>query len=386
LKKSDLYGLGLVVTALVALGLIVLSSASEANGLRFQHDAWFFMKRQFAYLIGGLAIAFAVARIDYRIWRDHPWTALLFVIFVFASLWVVFLFPAVKGSHRWIALGPVRVQPGEFAKLVTVVAVAVWMDRVGWRVETLLRGTLIPAGIIGLMCFPVLLEPDFGSVMVIAAVGGLVMIVAGTRMLYLLPVFLAGLCGVGYKLLTNANRMRRLSGFLGESTVNWILSATGAATQVESGVDRAAYQAQQSLIAIKNGGLWGVGLRQSMQKHYYLPEAHTDFIFAIGAEELGLLFSCAVILLFALFLFFAVRIALKAEDRFGRYLVIGMTFIIFFQAMFNLGVVCEALPTKGMALPFFSYGGTNLLSAFFAVGTIFSVGLHTGRDEKRWRR
>ena len=120
-----------------------------------------------------------------------------------------------------------------------------------------------------------------------------------------------------------------------------------------------------------------------MQKHYYLPEAHTDFIFAIGAEELGLPFSIATILLFVLFFALSVYIAAKASDRLGRFLVIGMSFIIFFQAMFNIGVVCKALPTKGMALPFFSYGGTNLMSAFFAVGTILSVGIHSYRDTKR---
>ena len=117
-----------------------------------------------------------------------------------------------------------------------------------------------------------------------------------------------------------------------------------------------------------------------MQKWSYLPEAHTDFVFAVGAEELGLPFSVAVVLLFTAFFAISVYVARRACDRFGRFLVIGMAFIIFFQAMFNIGVVCKALPTKGMALPFFSYGGTNLLSSFFAVGTILSVGIHSARD------
>ena len=120
-----------------------------------------------------------------------------------------------------------------------------------------------------------------------------------------------------------------------------------------------------------------------MQKHLYLPEAHTDFVFAVGAEELGIVFSMSVVLLFVAFFALSIYIARKASDRFGRFLVIGMAFIIFFQAMFNVGVVCKALPTKGMALPFFSYGGTNLLSAFFAVGTILSVGIHSYCDKKR---
>jgi cell division protein FtsW len=128
-----------------------------------------------------------------------------------------------------------------------------------------------------------------------------------------------------------------------------------------------------ALVAIKNGGLWGVGLGESMQKQYYLPECHTDFIFAVGAEELGLFFSIAVIILFLAFFCISVYIARNASDRFGRFLVIGMAFIIFFQAVFNLGVVCEALPTKGMALPFFSYGGTSLMLQIFEVGIILSI-------------
>ena len=138
-----------------------------------------------------------------------------------------------------------------------------------------------------------------------------------------------------------------------------------------------------SLVAISRGGVLGVGLMKSMQKQNYLPEAWTDFIFAVGAEEMGVAFSVAVVLLFAAFFLLSVYIARKAADRFGRLLVVGMAFIVFFQAMFNIGVVCEALPTKGMALPFFSYGGTNMLASFFAVGTILSVGIRSLDDQNR---
>ena len=152
---------------------------------------------------------------------------------------------------------------------------------------------------------------------------------------------------------------------------------------MDAAASRAAYQAHQALVAIMNGGIWGVGLGESMQKNYYLPENHTDFIFAIGAEELGIVFSVGTLLLFLAFFLLSVYIARSASDRFGRFLALGMAFIIFFQAIFNIGVVCEALPTKGMALPFFSYGGTNMLASFFAVGTILSVGIHSYRDRKR---
>jgi cell division protein FtsW len=380
-RRSALFGFGLVVAALVALGLVVLSSASEANAMRLHGDAYFFMRRQFAYLAFGLILGAFAAWFDYRNWREHWVLAALFYIVVFGLLWAVFGFKAINGSHRWISLGPLRLQPSEFAKIAIVILLSVWLDMSGWRVELFKRGAFWPALFIGVMAFPILLEPDFGSVMVVALSGIVVMFVAGVRILHLAPFAIAGIAVVAWKVFNNANRMARLAAFFG------ITLGAGAVDGNEIALDAAAkradYQVTQALIAIKNGGVWGVGLNQSMQKHYYLPEAHTDFIFAIGAEELGLAFSISVLLLFVLFFGFSVYIASKASDRLGRFLVIGMSFIIFFQAMFNIGVVCKALPTKGMALPFFSYGGTNLMSAFLAVGTILSVGIHSYRDTKR---
>lgn len=359
MRKSALFWFGLVITALVALGLVVLSSASMANAVRFHHgDAYFFIRRQFEYLAAGLVVATLAAMFDYRKWRDYPWLSWLVYAVVLVLLCVVLKSRAINGSHRWLDLGILRVQPSEFAKLMTVIIVSVWMDRAGWRVELFTRGVILPMLLIALLGVPIVLEPDFGSVMVIGLVGCLIMFVAGARLMHLLPPAALGVFAVSVLIYFNPNRMKRLFD------------------------DEMLYQVKAALAAIGRGGIWGVGLGESMQKHYYLPEAHTDFVFAIGAEELGLFFSVAVILLFLAFFALSVYIARNASDRFGRLLVIGMAFIIFFQAMFNLGVVCGVLPTKGMALPFFSYGGTNLLSAFFAVGTILSVGIHSYRDRR----
>ena len=358
MRKSALFWFGLVVTALVALGLVVLSSASEANAMRLHGDAYFFIKRQFVYLGLGLVLATVIALFDYHKWRDWEFLTWAFFAVVMVLLVVVFKFDAINGSHRWIGLGPVRLQPGELAKLLTVVVLAVWLDKASWKVELFMRGAFGPAALIGVIALPVLLEPDFGSVMVIGSAGFLMMFVAGTRLLHMLPFALCGVGVVVFKVLTNANRVARL---FDESK---------------------QYQVNMALAAIGNSEIWGAGLGESMQKHLYLPEAHTDFVFAVGAEELGIVFSVSVVLLFVAFFLLSAYIARRASDRFGRFLVIGMAFIIFFQAMFNLGVVCKALPTKGMALPFFSYGGTNLLSAFFAVGTILSVGIHSYQEKK----
>ncbi|MBR5548717.1 MAG: cell division protein FtsW [Kiritimatiellae bacterium] len=379
MRKSALFAFALVVAALVALGLIVLSSASEANGVRIHKDAYFFLKRQFIYLGVGIVVAAFAAVVDYHRWRDVP--GLAWFAYIAVAILLLFVFPqlggrAINGSYRWIKLGPVNLQPSEFAKLMTVIILAVWLDRAAWRVELFVKGLVIPCLLIAVYAGLVIKEPDFGSVMVIGAAGGLVMFVSGVRLRHLMPAGIVGAVGTGVVMLFNENRVRRLLAFLE--------SSQDSAEKVSTATMNAAqYQAHMALVAIKNGGLWGVGLGESMQKQYYLPECHTDFIFAVGAEELGLFFSIAVIVLFLAFFCISVYIARNASDRFGRFLVIGMAFIIFFQAVFNLGVVCEALPTKGMALPFFSYGGTNLISAFFAVGTILSVGIHSYRDKKR---
>jgi cell division protein FtsW len=373
-RRFALLALGLAVAILVGLGLVVLMSASEVRGLSRHADAFYFVKRQVVYIAAGLAVAAAAAAFDYHKWRDHTALSTFFYFAVLVALLAVFLFKATKGSHRWIVLGPVSFQPGEFAKLATALMVAVWVDRASWRIELFKNGALIPASIIAGMAVPVILEPDFGSVMVIGSVGLLVMYVGGTRRRYIYPLLGCGAAVFIWKVFHNANRMARLAAFTGMSVAGG--AAGGAA-------DSAAYQGDMSLVAISRGGVLGVGLMKSMQKQNYLPEAWTDFIFAVGAEEMGVAFSVAVVLLFAAFFLLSVYIARKAADRFGRLLVVGMAFIVFFQAMFNIGVVCEALPTKGMALPFFSYGGTNMLASFFAVGTILSVGIRSLGDQNR---
>jgi cell division protein FtsW len=216
------------------------------------------------------------------------------------------------------------------------------------------------------------MEPDFGSAVVVGLLGLVLMFVGGVRMLHLSPLFALGVIGIAYKVFTNPNRMARIAAFFG-------IEVRNASSEA---VVNASHQSYQALVAISRGGINGVGLNQSMQKEFYLPEAHTDFIFAIGAEEMGIFFSIGALLLVFLFFALSVYIARNAADRFGRFLVIGMATMIFFQMMFNIGVVSEALPTKGMALPFFSYGGTNMVTSFFAVGTILSVGIHSYTSKK----
>lgn len=359
MRKSVLYGFGLVVAALVALGLVVLFSASGANGIRIHNNAYFFVKRQCLYLAAGMTVAAVTACFDYHLWRRQEILSWLFYIFVSVLLAAVFFFPEINGSKRWLPLKFFSIQPSELAKLSIVVLLSVRLDKAGWRVELFKQGALYPVLLISFFGALIISEPDFGGTMVVCVTGFLLMFVAGVRMLHMLPFALAGVVAGVSLVLANPNRVSRLFD------------------------DEKQYQVRMALAAIGNGDIFGAGLGQSMQKHLYLPEAHTDFIFAIGAEELGIFFSVGVLMLFFLFFFFSIYIACKASDRLGKFLVVGMLFIIFFQAMFNIGVVSRAFPTKGMALPFFSYGGTNMISAFFAVGTILSVGIHSYQDRKR---
>ena len=395
MRKSALFLFGLVAALLVALGLAVLCSASQPNAVRLHHgNAFAFFLRQIVYVAVGIPVAAVVARVDYRIWKNHRVLTWLLYGAVFLLLLAVFppIGHKVNGSYRWIPLGPVNLQPSELAKLVIVIVVAFWMDRIGWKSERFWAGFVAPLLLIGGFAAPILAETDLGSAVVVGGAGLLMMLLGGTGWIYFISSAVIVVGGVLGVLLTNHNRMRRLApwlrGVLPPDALSWLgmEQVAPAAVKKLSEMDSAQYQVYNSLVAIKNGGLWGVGLGKSMQKQYYLPEAHTDFVMAIGAEEFGVVFSIVVVILFFLFFAFAIYIGSRASDRFGRYLAFGMGFIIFFQAMFNLGVVCEALPTKGMALPFFSYGGTNMIAACIAVGVILSVGIHSYQDKKRTLR
>jgi cell division protein FtsW len=371
-RKSALLLFGLVVTAIVALGLVVVSSASEANADRLFSNPYYFTQRQFAYAFAGVLVAIVASTFNYRNWRDYPWLTWLFFGCVFGLLVLVLFFDPINGSRRWISFGGVRMQPSEFAKVATIISVSMILDKAGWRVELFKYGALFPILAIGFFVVPIVMEPDFGSAVVVGLLGLVLMFVGGVRMLHLSPLFALGVIGIAYKVFTNPNRMARIAAFFG-------IEVRNASSEA---VVNASHQSYQALVAISRGGINGVGLNQSMQKEFYLPEAHTDFIFAIGAEEMGIFFSIGALLLFFLFFALSVYIARNAADRFGRFLVIGMATMIFFQMMFNIGVVSEALPTKGMALPFFSYGGTNMVTSFFAVGTILSVGIHSYTSKK----
>ncbi len=354
----------------------MLSSAGSPVGYRKYHDFYYFLKQQGRWLAIAMPLFLAAVFFDYRKWREHRWLTVLMYASVVIALGAVFGFRPINGSRRWLMLGPIHIQPSEFAKIAVVITMSVFLDRAGWRIELFWKGALRALAIIALPMLLAVFEPDFGSTMVIALSGGVLMFIAGMRWRHMILIGVAGTVLVGSLLLSNGNRMRRISAWMPDAA-KVHLSAwcpwLGDLTVSTEDAREANHQLDQALIAIRNGGETGLGYCNSRQKERYLPENHTDFIFAIGAEEWGVAFSLLMLSLFVTVFVCGMVIAAKSCDRLGRLMAFGMTFLIFFQAMFNMGVVTGLLPTKGLALPFISYGGTNLMTALIAVGVLINV-------------
>jgi len=372
--RKTLITLGLTVVALLGIGIIVLASASTIQALKQYNDPYGYFIRQIGWLVGAFGVLFVCSRFDYHLWKKYPLFPTVFYVLIVLLL-VLTLCPGIRkdinGSYRWLPLiGSFRIQPGEFAKLAIVVVFAVWLDRIGWRVKQIGRGILVPGALLGVFALLMYLEKDLGATMVVGVLGFTLMFIAGSRLRYLMPFALvAGSLGAWW--------VWRDPVRLGRITAWWAFVVDPASAASTN------HQLYQSIVAFMSGGPLGVGFTQSLQKYIYLPEAHTDFIFAIGGEELGFGFSAGVLVAYAILLVCGVLITLHAPDRLGRLLAFGMTMLLVFQATFNIGVVTGLLPTKGLALPFISYGGTNLLTALFAVGTLFNIGMHIGvHDDK----
>ena len=380
--------LGLAVLALVAIGFVVLSSAGGPVGLRTppSFDQYYFVKQQAKWLALSLPLFFCAMFFDYRNWRKIPWLTIALYVVVILALCAVFGFRPVNGSRRWLMFGPVRIQPSEFAKIAVVIAMSVFLDRVGWRIELFWKGAAKALAIVGVPMGLAIVEPDFGSTIVMGAAGAALMFVAGMRWLHILIIGGIGTVGVGSLLLSNANRMRRIAAWLPDG-VKSLLSTwcpwLGDLTVSTEDAQEANYQLNQALIAIRNGGETGVGFGNSMQKQMYLPENHTDFIFAIGAEEWGIVFSLLILTLFVTIFVCGMIISANSCDRLGKFIAFGVTFLIFTQAMINISVVTGLLPTKGLALPFISYGGTNLMSALISIGMLINVSRQSDLQRQR---
>jgi cell division protein FtsW len=348
------------VAALVAIGLVMIYSASSATAYAAYRDTAYYLKRQLVWLAVALPAACVAYRIEYRRLRGVATAAIVLAFGALVAVLVPHVGEVSGGSRRWLGAGAFSFEPSEFAKLGLVVFLAAKLSTHGERVCSLARGVVPCLLVTCALAVPVLLQPDMGtaSLLIFTAFG--MLFCAGARLEHLGLCALAMLPVVALAIGSSAYKRARILAFLDP----W------------KDPQNTGFHIVQSLLALGSGGLWGLGLGASRQKFFYLPEQYTDFIFAILGEELGLLGACGVIALFVVFAFRAVRIALAAPDRFGMLLALGCTLLIVIQAFVNIGVVTSSWPVTGVPLPFVSFGGTSLVVSLIAVALIINVGRH----------
>jgi cell division protein FtsW len=339
--------------ALSILGLTILFSSTIAKGV----DPSFFLKRQLIWLTVSVGIGWFVSRLDLEYARRYSWIIAGVALLALFAVLVPGIGRTVNGARRWVDLGLLKVQPSEFAKLAMVFALAHYCGINQRHMATFKRGFAIPCAGIGCFALLIIAEPDFGTTALTGVVGFVMLFLAGARLLYMVPTVLAGVGVFALAVWHDPVRFGRITAFL----------------DVEGNRSDGAYQLWQAILAFASGGLDGVGLGNGRQQLAFLPEAHTDFIFAIVGEELGLWFTLGTVVAFAVLFWAGLAHLRRAPNLFGYLLVAGSLLLLALQAIINLGVVTGSLPTKGMSMPFISYGGSNLLLMGFIIGLLFNT-------------
>jgi cell division protein FtsW len=350
----------MIMLVLLTVGVVMLFSTSALYAKDRYGDQHYLLKRQLAWmLVGGVGCVMA-ASVPYPKLRGVCTAVLITAAVMLALVLIPHIGLKVGGARRWLGLGPMRFQPSELAKLALVVWLAHWLAKEKRRLHKFGRGFAVPMGVVAAMLLLMLVEPDFGSTALMASVSFAMMFVAGVRLWFLAPTILGGVVGFATLVMHNPTRTARLMAFM----------------DLDKYKKGAGYQVWQAILAFGSGGFNGLGLGNSRQKMFYLPEAHTDFIFPIVGEELGLVGTLAILLAFALLVACAVVISLRASDLFGQYLGMGIAVLLAMQALINIGVVTAWLPTKGLPLPFISFGGSNLVLNMVAVGLLLGIFRH----------
>jgi len=345
------------VLTLVGVGLVMVYSASAITAQDKLGDSFYFLKRQaLAAGVGLLAMAVAL-KLGYRKLARLAYPLLLLAVVLLIAVLVPGVGTVVGGARRWLRVPGLSVQPAELAKVAWVIYLAYSLAKKQEKVKSFSIGFLPHLGIAGLLVVLCMLEPDFGSSVALLFLLFVMLFAAGAKLSYLVGSVLAAIPFAYTAIATSPYRMKRITAFLDP----W-------ANRQGSG-----YQVAESLMSIGSGGLTGLGLGDGRQKLFFLPEAHTDFIFAIIGEELGLLGVAALVLLYGLILWRGIRASLQATEPFGTYLGLGLTALIAFQAVVNMAVAMGLVPTKGLTLPFISYGGSSLVMLMGAAGVLLSI-------------
>jgi len=339
------------VAALLALGMVMLYSSSMAQvGARY-------LTMQLVWCALGLAACVVTTLLDYRQLKRFWWVILSIALLMLALVLDKHVGAKINGARRWFSLWGMHFQPSEFAKIALIIALAWYGEHYQRQMPLWKRGVLIPGLLIGVTVGLIFVEPDVGNALVLATVSGILLLISGIRLRYFLPPVLAAAIGIGLFIYYNPMRSGRI--------YSWL--------HVEETRRNTGLQAYEAMVALGSGGLTGKGLGDGRQKLGFVPEHHTDFIFSIIGEELGLIATLLVVAAFVAIIFCGIYIAMNAADTFGMLLGSGITFLIGLQTFINIGVVTSALPNKGLPLPFISYGGSNLLMMLISVGLVLSI-------------
>ncbi len=352
----DLWLFGATVV-LAAFGLVMVYSASAVYALeKFGSDTHFAL-RQVVFLLVGLGVLFLAQRADYHWYKRAARPLLLLSLLLLVLVLVPGLGTRVGGAQRWFRIGPVSLQPSELAKIALVLYLGTLLADRNREVTKFWSGFAAPLMVVGLATGLTLLQPDLGTAVLLGLCAILLLFVAGTRLLYIVVAGMLAAPVAWFAVVGTPWRLKRLMAFF----------------DPEAHRQGAGYQVWEALVTTGSGGFSGVGLGEGQQKLFYLPEAHTDFILAVIGQELGFVGFTLTLLLFAVILWRGTRVALRARDRFGTYLAFGFTGLLALQASINMAVVVGVLPTKGITLPFVSYGGSSLISSFLMAGIVLGV-------------
>lgn len=354
-----------IMLVILAVGLVMVLSASGIVAERVNGDKYYFFKRQLLFaVIGGVAL-WAAALLPRQWLYRLQYPALFFSLLLLLITLSPFA-PAINGAKRWIPLGPVSIQPMEFVKIALALYLAYFMSSKQNLIKTFSRGVIPPFAVTGLFCFLLLLQPDFGSAVVLASILFFMCVAGGTRFIYLFFSLALACAGALALAIASPYRLRRLLAFLDPF----------------QDAHNTGYQLVQSLLAIGSGSFFGVGVGASKQKMFYLPEAHNDFIMAVLAEEMGFVGMTVVMVLFALLFWRCYRIIMGQRNLRDRFTAFGVTTILAMGSVMNLAVVMGVAPPKGVPMPLMSYGGSNLLATMLCVGLL----LNFSRTADSWTK
>ena len=354
--KYDRVLLGVIIS-LMSIGIVLVYSASIVSADQNFGDAQFYLKRQSIYAVIAIGVLGIAMNIHYMFWKKLAKVTLAVGVVGLILVLIPGIAASAKGAARWISLGPIRVQPSEIIKIAWIIYLSDFVTSRADRITSFRPGWLMPLSILGVLSVLLMSQPDFGSTVICSGMMLLILWVGGARWKHILSLVAGGLGLIALAILSEPYRMKRMMAFLDPSQDQLSVS----------------YHIRQALISFGSGDWQGLGLGQSRQKLFYLPEAHTDFVFSILGEELGLMGVLTVVALFIVFVWRGLRLTHRTMNAFGGMLAFGLTAEIGFQAVTNMAVTMALLPTKGLTLPFVSFGGSSLVTLGLAGGILLNI-------------